>query len=594
MKISGCFLCLTLLALPVLRAQNFPPFVKSANNSADYSTTIAQGSLFVVFGDSMGPSPLVEVTMFPLPKALSGTSVTVTSGATTLDCPMIYTSNAQVAAILPSNTPVGLDTITVTYNGKSDPSVSTTKVTVVANSPGVYTTTESGLGGGSLTDLNYTLLTFANSAKPGDIVTAWGTGLGPISTPDNVAPPVLRFPNVQVWVGGQTASIVYAGRGCCAGEDQISFKVPAVANGCNLPVTVVSNGSSSNTVTLAVNATGGPCSDTGPTFSTPVLTKAAAGQEVKGASILIGPGRLGSRTAANQAMAERLAAALLTRVTAEDAARLVRAYKSNNPRALRAAMAKFARQWKALDGRTKAKLTAQLGQTQEGVAATFGSFFDESNVAKIASAQFPVAGSCVLLPHKYPSGLGSVIGSLDAGATLTLTGAAGSVKLNEEGLGQYRASFGGSITGPNVPLGSYTLTGSGGKDVGAFSATITVAGHLAISNKPSLATVDRTQPLTVTWTGGVAGSFVLIGGYTPNTSFDGAPVPNSYFACAEDGGKGTFTIPNYILASMNATAGATGVVLVMPHPLSNLVAIPGLDFAYFSDGSSDSADVTFK
>ena len=593
MKVCSGFLFLAMLASPVLRAQ-FPPYVISANNSADYSTTIAQGSLFVLFGDSMGPMPLVQATTFPLNNTLAGTSVTVTSGSTTLNCPMIYTSAGQVAAVLPSNTPLGLDTVTVTYNTITDPSISTTKVMVVANSPGIYTPTETGLGSGSLTDQNYALRTFANSAKPGDIVTAWGTGLGPISTPDNVAPPVLRFPNVQVWVGGQNADVIYAGRGCCAAEDQISFYVPAVANGCNLPVTVVSNGAPSNTITLSVNATGGPCADTGPEFSTPVLTKAVAGQEVKGAIILIGPGRLGSREAANQALADRLSALLRTQVSASDAARLIRAWKSNNPRALRAALAKYARQWKALDARTKANLTAQLGQTQEGVAATFGSFFDESKVATVATAQFPIAGSCVLLPHKYPSGLGSVIGSLDAGSVLKLTGPAGSVKINEQGMGQYRASLGGSITGPNVPSGSYTISGTGGNDVGAFSATITVASHLAISNKPSLATVDRTQPLTVTWTGGVAGTFVMVGGYTPNTSSNGAPVPNSYFNCVEDGGKGTFTIPGYILASMNATAGPTGVVLVMPHPLSNPIAIPGLDFAYFSDGSSDSANVTFK
>ena len=100
--------CLAGLVAPDVRAQSGPPpFVNSANNSADYSTTIAQGSLFVVFGENLGPAGLVEVSAFPLPKTLAGTSITVTSGSATLDCPMIYTSAAQVAAILPSNTPAG-------------------------------------------------------------------------------------------------------------------------------------------------------------------------------------------------------------------------------------------------------------------------------------------------------------------------------------------------------------------------------------------------------------------------------------------------------------------------------------------------------
>jgi hypothetical protein len=45
---------------------------------------------------------------------------------------------------------------------------------------------------------------------------------------------------------------------------------------------------------------------------------------------------------------------------------------------------------------------------------------------------------------------------------------------------------------------------------------------------------------------------------------------------------------------MNATANAKGVVAISPNPLSNQITIPGIDLAYFIDGSSDSANVTFK
>src|SRR5580704_14038328 len=143
-----CLLCLATVAPPGLSAQaQSPPFVDSANNSADYSTTIAQGSLFVVFGYYLGPANLVQVSAFPLPNVLSGTSVTVTSGSTTLNCPMIYTSAGQVAAILPSNTPAGTASITVAYNGlTAADGYSTAQVTVAITSVGVYTTTSSGLG----------------------------------------------------------------------------------------------------------------------------------------------------------------------------------------------------------------------------------------------------------------------------------------------------------------------------------------------------------------------------------------------------------------------------------------------------------------
>jgi uncharacterized protein (TIGR03437 family) len=586
-----------MLAPSHLTAQPTVPYVSSATNSADYSATIAQGSLFVVFGYFPGPAKLVQASSLPLPNVLSGISMTVKSGSTVLDCPMIYASNGQAAAVLPSSTPVGTAAVTVTYNGKTDPyGASTTQITVAKTSLGIFTTNSRGMGGGIFTALDGTVKTFATSAKPGEIVTVWATGIGPISGPDNALPTSFpNFPNVQVWVGGQPAQIVYAGRsGCCAAVDQIAFTVPALANGCNVPVTVVSGGISSNTVAMPVSGSGGACTDSDPTPPAAILTRAAAGQPVKVAAMGIGPTAIGNGAAATQAVAGRLSAALHTPVPEADAAILMRAYATRNLRAIRAAMAKYASKWKALDAKTKVALAAQLVPTQQGAVAEFGNLGYETIAAGIASAQLPVAGACVVLPGSYPYGLGSVSAGLDAGASLLLTGAAGSFSLKQTAKGHYRVLFGSSVTGPNIPLGTYTIIGSGGKDVGAFSATITVGSHLAISNKASLATVDRTQPLTVTWTGGVAGNYVLIGGYTPNAHSNVAYMPAAYFACAEDGGKGTFTIPSYILSSMNATANAKGILGISPHPLSNQIAIPGIDLAYFIDGSSDSANVTFK
>src|SRR5579863_4319532 len=589
--LSPClaFTVAALAASPDLKAQaGPPPFVRSANNSSDYSTTIAQGSIIVLFGDNMGPSAIQEVTAFPLPPVLAGTSVTVTSGSTKLSCPMLYTSALQVAAILPSNTPVGTVNITVAYNGLTDPSgYSTTQATVVANSVGIFTTTSTGLGAGIFTTyLDGSLKTLTHTAKPGELVYIWGTGLGPISTPDDVLPPAFpNFPNVSVWGGGQPAKIVYGGRsGCCSGLDQIAFYVPAVANGCNVPVTVQSGASSSNTVTLPVSASGGPCSDSGPTLPTSILTKAAAGQPVKVGVVAIGPASILGPGSEPRTLARRLSTALHTSVSEADAARLIRAYRTRSSRAIRAAMAKYATQWKALDAQTKARLTAQVSRTQDTVMAEFGSLSGESVVAAVASAQFPPTGECVILPNSFPFGLGSTSAGLDAGASLSLTGAAGSLTLTPAGSGRYETSFTAPANGPNIPLGPYTVSGTGGKGAGAFSATVTVGGHLAISNKSSLATINRAQPLTVTWTGGIAGKYVLVGGGSTDS-------PHSYFACAEDAGKGTFTVPSFILSSVNATAH--GIVWIAPNPLSNQITIPGIDLAYFIDASNDSVNAAF-
>jgi hypothetical protein len=247
-------------------------------------------------------------------------------------------------------------------------------------------------------------------------------------------------------------------------------------------------------------------------------------------------------------------------------------------------MAKYASQWKALDARTKASLIARISVAQESISADFGSFSSETATAAVASAQFPPLGECMVLSGAYPFGLGSVGAGLDAGSSLMLTGAAGSLTLKQTNKGEYQALFGTSVAGPNIPLGTYTISGTGGKDVGAFSATVTIANHLAISNKSSLAPVSLTQPLTVNWTGGTAGNDILIGGGSTHA-------PHSYFACAADGGAGTFTIPAFILASINPTAN--GIIWISPHPLANPITIPGLDAAYFADASSDSLNAAF-
>jgi hypothetical protein len=369
--------------------------------------------------------------------------------------------------------------------------------------------------------------------------------------------------------------------------------VPAGLSGCNIPVMVVNGSNLSNTVTLPISGSGGPCSDSGPTVPTSTLISAAAGQPVRVAEIAIGPGAPGSRSAIREAAMQNLSAALHIKVPPADVDRIMRAYAAHSSRAMRLAMAKYASRWKAVDAATKAKLTAQLGQTQEGVTAAFSNISHEAFMTSIVSGQFPAAGTCVMLPSNVPYGLGSVSDRLDAG-TLSMTGPAGSVTLKQTKKGEYYAGFGSSVIGPNVPLGTYAINGSGGADVKQFTASVTIGSHLAIANKSALVNVDRTQPVTVTWTGGVAGKYAMLIGYSPGAFVFNVSIPNKYFACAEDSGKGTFTVPSYILDSMNPTAAGKGLFLLAPNPLGNQITIPGIDLAYFTDGSSDSANVTFK
>jgi len=57
------------------------------------NSPIAQGSIFIVFGQNLGPASIAQANKFPLPSSqgLAGTSIKVTVGGTTLDAIMLYT-----------------------------------------------------------------------------------------------------------------------------------------------------------------------------------------------------------------------------------------------------------------------------------------------------------------------------------------------------------------------------------------------------------------------------------------------------------------------------------------------------------------------
>src|SRR5258708_37790164 len=114
------------------------------------NSAIAQGSIFLVYGTGLGPPPpagaLVTFAPFPLLKVVppsSGTSIRVTVGNTGVDALMIYTSPTQIAAIVPSQTPVGTGQITVSYAGATSAAA---PIQVVANSFGIFTLNEGGSG----------------------------------------------------------------------------------------------------------------------------------------------------------------------------------------------------------------------------------------------------------------------------------------------------------------------------------------------------------------------------------------------------------------------------------------------------------------
>src|SRR5690349_13222895 len=125
------------------------PSVLSVQNAASNivpglpNAGIAQGAIFVIKGTGLGPAQIsIAPSAFQSP-TLSNTSVAVKVGATTVAALMYYTSDKQVAALLPSNAPTGAATFTVTYNGSTSNGANQN---IVASNVGVFTIDSSGHG----------------------------------------------------------------------------------------------------------------------------------------------------------------------------------------------------------------------------------------------------------------------------------------------------------------------------------------------------------------------------------------------------------------------------------------------------------------
>ncbi len=195
-NIAG-FLTVILLSVPSVFAANPAIAANGVKNAASYADpalpngAIAQGSIFDVFGSNMGRASLAYASTLPLPTTLSGTQVSVTVNGSAAQCFMIYTSAGQLAAILPSTTPVGTGTITVSYNGAASAAA---PIKVAASSFGIFTINQQGGGQAVVQDGNYRFNSLTYAFQPGQTVVLWGTGLGAISGSDANTPPSGNMP----------------------------------------------------------------------------------------------------------------------------------------------------------------------------------------------------------------------------------------------------------------------------------------------------------------------------------------------------------------------------------------------------------------
>jgi uncharacterized protein (TIGR03437 family) len=526
---TSLFLALTILTTTLSAAPTIASL--GVKNAASYAYppfpngSIAKGSLFVVFGSAMGPDPIQFASSFPLPTTLAATSISVTVNGTTASCPMIYTSSGQLAAILPSSVPTGTGTMTVAYNGTAS---STAPITVVTSSPGMFSVNQQGSGPAVVQDANGVQNALNWSFNPNQVVVIWATGLGPITGSDAAVPPTGNINNVTVTanVGGKAAAVQYSGRSQNAGVDQINIQLPAdVPTGCYVPLYITATPAggtpvTSNFGTISIAASGKTCSD-------PTLPNIGSG--------------------------------------------LTNGYKRGTVALARSSIN-----------------VSQQGFTFSSLTDAGSGSFTQLTASDLTNGSFQFSsttvGACTVIQSSGTAGTGTVqFKELDAGPVLNVNGPRGLKQMPQGKQGGYSVSFSQTTTGlglpgpPSTPAyldpGTYTIdNGTGGTDVGPFKLTLTVPQPFTWTNQDSITTVDRSQDLPITWTGGDPNSNVIVSG----TSFVGTSAYMAFSCIAKDSDL-RLTVPKQILSMLPPSSGQGASALDAINQTAVEGSAPGLD-----------------
>jgi uncharacterized protein (TIGR03437 family) len=482
---------------------------------------IAPGTLFVIYGTGLA-NPTATATLQSsaspgIPTTLNGASIDVVVNGVTTHPGMYYAVANQIAAVLPASTPIGTGTIKVTYNGATSAPAT---MQVVPSALGLDTISGQPTGTAVATNplsASGSIFNYAASAKPGQSITLWGSGLG--ADPADSDTVFTSSPHaidvaLKMYVGGIEAPVQYAGSSGYPGLVQINVTIPpGVTPGCAVPIVGVVGQAVSNTVTLPVAADGGVCDD-------PL-------HGVDGNTLL-------SSSTQTSLTSATIAVSLVTT------------------------------------------------QKQNVASSVNAAFLKETNLPYLGGYGLVSTGGCIVLPMSVPQ---PTISYLAAG-TMSISGPGGTLTIPQGGSGSLIA-YQLTLPAGYFPAtgGTFTISATGSADVKPFFVTVSDPRPLVWTNQTAITEVDRTQPVTVTWTGGVPGTYVQIGG--GSTTIDASAT----FLCIAPVEAGQFTIPTYVLAA--TPAGSGGINLINQ---SAPVAFPasGMQATYAVAETESSISVPFK
>jgi uncharacterized protein (TIGR03437 family) len=413
---------------------------------------VSAGAIVSIFGSNLATATVVAGSL-PLPTSLGGTTVRIGGAA----APMFFVSAGQINAQVPWNVATGTAQLMVTTAAGTS---AVANVTIQDASPGLFSQTSNGRGPGAV--LNYVsqqqtpINTPGVTINPGGIVILYGTGFGRVGNPpaDGVAAGAATQTTLvspTVMIGGRQATVQYSGLAPgFVGLYQINAVIPAgTPEGCYLPITVTFAGTVSNTVTAAVTNNRVDCN-------------AVAGSGATGMTL---GGSIG--------------AASVVKTSVQMSLPSIPGLPGGLP---------------GLPG------LPGLGAV---VTDSFGASFSKYEVVVPSSLALypPVNGGCTVWLFKGTSSsipdMGVVTDKpLNAG-TLTLTGPGVNKTFTPKTVGVY-----GDVLSQNaLQPGAWTLSGSGGADVGSFTSALSVPSPLFNITDFGLLNgqIKQSAGFTVTW-----------------------------------------------------------------------------------------------
>jgi hypothetical protein len=201
----------------------------------------------------------------------------------------------------------------------------------------------------------------------------------------------------------------------------------------------------------------------------------------------------------------------------------------------------------------------------------------------------PAGSGCLIEVSKTGAG-SSLVGfpsytqqvQLDAGTSLLLTSPSNAtypVPLTSPG--NYGIPLSLSGGSPTITTGKWTIAGPGGKDVGAFTASLTIPQLFTVTSTGVAAgTFSQSQPLTPTWTCSDPTGQVIVAVSSGNTTTGITGGATCSAVCS----AGSYTVPASVLKQLPVSTSGGAQITVFYLPSIAKVATftaPGLNTGFF-------------